>query len=282
MRDSREAAQSAPLSLLVPGRVAPGGARCRPAGAAVVGFAYRLPSETAPAAARSTTRLEFAGTRNAASYGQARDGAPANSRLKQSRESDGTHGSIRSTALRSRSHAAAPGAASEAPPLYAGRHRAPPGATLGATLALAVHHRAAAAKPRAGGPPSRIRAWRLRGPGRRTSVATRGRAATVSSHAYPSDSRDLFESGVCTCAARPSQRPQRPRARANSRRVVERGPPARSSQVCPSARQRAQGRHASAMEARPHAAWQPARRQKRRSGAVAPLLQSLGFPPARE
>src|SRR5215470_16471083 len=70
MRDSREAAQSAPLSLLVPGRVAPGGARCRPAGAAVVGFAYRLPSETAPGAARSTTRLEFAGARGRCGHGQ--------------------------------------------------------------------------------------------------------------------------------------------------------------------------------------------------------------------
>src|SRR5215470_17613069 len=218
MRDSREAAQSAPLSLLVPGRVAPGGARCRPAGAAVVGCAYRLPSETAPGAARSTTRLEFAGTRNAASHGQSWGGAPANPRLKQvSRVRDETHGSIRSTALRFRSHAAAPGAASEAPPLYAGRHRAPPGATWTQRQngQGAMRHRPAAAKPRAGGPPSRIRAWRLRGPGRRTSVATRGSAATVSSHAYPSDSRDLFESGVCACAARPTHWAQRPGARAN-------------------------------------------------------------------
>src|SRR5215470_16478590 len=129
MRDSREAAQSAPLSLLVPGRVAPGGARCRPAGAAVVGCAYRLPSETAPDAARSTTRLEFAGTRNAARMvkpGTARLQTPDSNR---SRESETKRMARYGRCAPSRSHAAAPGAASEAPPLYAGRHRAPPGAT---------------------------------------------------------------------------------------------------------------------------------------------------------
>jgi hypothetical protein len=59
-----------------PGRVAPGGARCRPAGAASGGCARRSPSENAPGAARSTTRLEFARAR-------------ANSRLGQSRGQNG-------------------------------------------------------------------------------------------------------------------------------------------------------------------------------------------------
>src|SRR5215470_20275158 len=129
MRDSREAAQSAPLSLLVPGRVAPGGARCRPAGAAVVGFAYRLPSETAPGAARSTTRLEFACARERRGHcerGAARTQTPDSNR---SREPETKRMARYGRCAPSRSHAAAPGAASEAPPLYAGRHRAPPGAT---------------------------------------------------------------------------------------------------------------------------------------------------------
>jgi hypothetical protein len=96
--------------------VAPGGVRCGPAGAASGAQARRQTWKTGPGAARKTTRLEFIRAR-------------MNPRLEQVLRARDVR-AARYAPRRSRSRAAAPGPAFQAPPLHAGPHRTPPGATL--------------------------------------------------------------------------------------------------------------------------------------------------------